>query len=248
MLAVFVRYLPKYHRGSHHGCRRPFGGIITGASPTREGRRIAETGAIDFALACPDLLPARSRRAGAGGAYRIDFLVGRKPPEGFLREHQAALDRDLERPANSRHQLDFGAVTLNQPRPRTEGPRFIVSRLAPLDRYFHLRPPSPLPHRCASPRDSTMISARVSGSSLVFAGGTARASKGRHLLRHRPGGKFRCGAPCRHVKLRLAGQYRFTVVRRVRAKRDCRVVSAGHDPPVLCSPKTLTGRICDACG
>jgi hypothetical protein len=173
--------------------------------PKRD-RRIAETGPIDCAQARSNLLPARLRRA--GGTYGIDFLVGRKPPEGFFREHQAAVDGNLERPANSRHQLDFGAVSLNQPRPRTEGPRFIVSRLAPLDPDFHLRPPSPLPHHCASHCDSTMIPARVSGSCSPATTQLPRKADTCSVTDR--GVKFRCGAPCRHVKLRLAGEYRFT--------------------------------------
>jgi hypothetical protein len=55
----------------------------------------------------------------------------------LFREKQPAVDGDLEYPSHPRHQFDVGAVKLNQPRPRTEGPRFIVSRLAPLDSYLH---------------------------------------------------------------------------------------------------------------
>ena len=78
-----------------------------------------------------------SRRSGRAGAQRIDFLVGGKPPGLLFREKQPTIDGDLEYPSHPRHQFDFGAVKLNQPRPRTEGPRFIVSRLAPLDSYLH---------------------------------------------------------------------------------------------------------------
>jgi hypothetical protein len=78
-----------------------------------------------------------SGRSGRTLAQRIDFLVGGKPPGLLFREKQPAVDGDLEYPSHPRHQFDFGAVKLNQPRPRTEGPRFIVSRLAPLDSYLH---------------------------------------------------------------------------------------------------------------
>ena len=78
-----------------------------------------------------------SGRSGRALAQRIDFLVGGKPPGLLFRKKQPTVDGDLEYPSHPRHQLDFGAVKLNQPRPRTEGPRFIVSRLAPLDSYLH---------------------------------------------------------------------------------------------------------------
>ena len=81
------------------------------------------------------------RRRRPPGAQRIDFLVGGKPPGLLFREQQPAVDGDLEHPGHPGHQLDIGTVKLNQPRPRTEGPRFIVSRLAPLDRDLHSRPP-----------------------------------------------------------------------------------------------------------
>ena len=153
MLAVFVRYFPKYPFWfTSRALTASLATLYPAIRRPERDRRIAETGAIDFALARPNLLPARLRRA--GGAYRIDFLVGRKPPEGFFRKHQPAVDGNLERPANSRHQLDFGAVSLNQPCPRTEGPRFIVSRLAPLDPDFHLRPPLPLSLSEVLPRPS----------------------------------------------------------------------------------------------
>ena len=60
------------------------------------------------------------------------------------------------------HKFDVSAVKLNQPRPRTEGPRFIVSRLAPLDPDLHLRPPC----ICLSalPCVLSTIPARVSGA------------------------------------------------------------------------------------
>jgi hypothetical protein len=63
----------------------------------------------------------------------------------LFREKQPAVDGDLEYPSHPRHQFDFGAVKLNQPRPRTEGPRFIISRLAPLDSYLHRRLSQGLP-------------------------------------------------------------------------------------------------------
>lgn len=83
--------------------------------------------------------PAQSGQSGGAGAQRIDFLVGGKPPGLFFREQQPTVDGDLEYSSHPRHQLDFGAVKLDQPRPRTEGPRFIVSRFAPLDSHLHRR-------------------------------------------------------------------------------------------------------------
>jgi len=71
------------------------------------------------------------------GTYRIDLLVGRKPAGLLLGESEPAIDGNLKHPADPGHQLDIGAVFLLQPIPRTEGTRFIVSRLAPLDSDFH---------------------------------------------------------------------------------------------------------------
>jgi hypothetical protein len=88
---------------------------------------------------------ARSGRSGRALAQRIDFLVGGKPPGLLFREKQPAVDGDLKYPSHPRHQFDFGAVKLNQSRPRTEGPRFIISRLAPLDSYLHRRLSQGLP-------------------------------------------------------------------------------------------------------
>jgi len=73
------------------------------------------------------------------GAYRVDLLVGRKPAGLLLRKGEPAIDGNLKHPADPGHQLDIGAVFLLQPIPRTEGTRFIVSGLAPLDSNFHRR-------------------------------------------------------------------------------------------------------------
>ena len=91
-----------------------------------------------------------SRRATPTGTDRVDFFVGREPSGLLLRESKPAIDGDLERSAHSGDKLDIGTVTLNQSRPRTEGPRLVVSGLAPLDSDLHLRPPrfvtvNPLP-------------------------------------------------------------------------------------------------------
>jgi hypothetical protein len=71
-----------------------------------------------------------------GGADRLDFLVGRKRPGLFFRVSEPPVDGDVEHAGYSGHQLDLGPVTL-QYGPRTEGARFIVSRLAPVDPDFH---------------------------------------------------------------------------------------------------------------
>ena len=70
-------------------------------------------------------------------AHRVDLLVGRKPAGLLLRESEPAIDGNLEHPTYPGHQLDIGAVFLDEPIPRTEGTRFIVSGLAPLDSDFH---------------------------------------------------------------------------------------------------------------
>jgi hypothetical protein len=76
-------------------------------------------------------------------ADRVDLLVGRKPAGLLLRESEPAVDGNLEHAADPGHQLDIGTVFLNEPVPRTEGTRFIVSRLAPLDSNFHRRSSRP---------------------------------------------------------------------------------------------------------
>ena len=108
-------------------------------SPPTDARweGLQKTGAIASGLAREALGQPPSGRSGRALAQRIDFLVGGKPPGLLFREKQPAVDGDLEYPSHPRHQFDVGAVKLNQPRPRTEGPRFIVSRLAPLDSYLH---------------------------------------------------------------------------------------------------------------
>src|SRR5689334_15182966 len=66
-----------------------------------------------------------------------DLLVGREATGLLFRERQLSVDRDLEYARYTRHQFDVGAVFVFQHCPRTEGPRLIVSRLAPLDSYLH---------------------------------------------------------------------------------------------------------------
>ena len=85
-------------------------------------------------------------------AHRVDLLVGRKPAGLLLRESESAIDGNLEHTTYSGHQLDIGAVFLDEPIPRTEGTRFVVSRLAPLDTDFHR---SDLRIACRTPRYST---------------------------------------------------------------------------------------------
>jgi hypothetical protein len=108
----------------------------------------------------------QSRPHDSPGAERIDFLVGGKPPGLLLRERQATVDSDLENATDSGHQLDFGTILLNQFCPRTEGARFIVSRLAPLDGDLHLDPPLRSWFNKTFTDKLTMIPRGVSG--LVF--------------------------------------------------------------------------------
>src|SRR5204863_4213312 len=105
-----------HFRNSSHLCRRP------------EGNGAPHAGR---AIHTPVLAPALP------SAYRVDLLVGRKPAGLLLRKGEPAIDGNLKHPADPGHQLDIGAVFLFQPIPRTEGARFIVSRLAPLDSDFH---------------------------------------------------------------------------------------------------------------
>jgi hypothetical protein len=70
------------------------------------------------------------------GPDRLDFLVGRETASLLLRIGEPPVDGDVEHTGHPRHQLDLGPVTL-QYSPRTEGARFIVSRLAPLEPDFH---------------------------------------------------------------------------------------------------------------
>jgi hypothetical protein len=81
--------------------------------------------------------PQPQNDAGLSPADRIYFLVCRKPAGLLLRKSQPAIDGNLEHAADPGHQLDIGTVFLNEPVPRTEGTRFIVSRLAPLDPDLH---------------------------------------------------------------------------------------------------------------
>src|SRR5439155_24528721 len=75
----------------------------------------------------------------------------------------------LEHAAHPGHQLDIGTVKLNQLCPRTEGPRFIVSGLAPLDSDLHLHPPSLPSTPKALVRMFTMIDRGMSGAVLSHA-------------------------------------------------------------------------------
>ena len=106
----------RHFRNSSRLCRRP-----KGNGAPHAGR------AIHHPVLAPTL----------PSAYRVDLLVGRKPAGLLLGESEPAIDGNLKHPADPGHQLDIGAVFLLQPIPRTEGTRFIVSRLAPLDLDFH---------------------------------------------------------------------------------------------------------------
>jgi hypothetical protein len=91
----------------------------------------------------PPRFPKRERSRSAGPrlirSQRIDLLVGWKAACLLLRKRQPAIDCDFEHATDTRHQFDLSAVLLDQSCPRTEGPRFIVSGLAPLDTDFHFQ-------------------------------------------------------------------------------------------------------------
>ena len=124
------------------GARKPRGelrwapisvGILEIAPGSAGGRKEMARRTQDAPSTTPVFAPALP------GAYRVDLLVGRKPAGLLLGESEPAIDGNLKHPADPGHQLDIGAVFLLQPIPRTEGTRFIVSGLAPLDSDLHLR-------------------------------------------------------------------------------------------------------------
>jgi hypothetical protein len=88
-------------------------------------------------------MPALSARAGGEvkaplpAAQRIDLGVLGKPPEPLFRKRQPAIDGDFEDAAGAFDELDLGAELFDQPCPRTEGSRFIVSRHAIFDPDLH---------------------------------------------------------------------------------------------------------------
>src|SRR5438105_1462482 len=107
------------------------------AGPARSARRLSEMPARpDGARRSAATPPGSSELAAAD---RLDLFVGREPAGLLFREGEPAIDGDLEHPANPGHQLYLCAVFLFQLGLRTEGTRFIVSRLAPFDPNFHGR-------------------------------------------------------------------------------------------------------------
>ena len=106
--------------------------------------------------ACHAPHAARMAACGAGGsaAQRVDLGVFGKPAELFFGEGQPAVDGDFEHAVGPFDQFDLGAVALFEPRPRTEGPWFIVSLYAVFD--FDL-------HRASSERGNGRIQHSIGG-------------------------------------------------------------------------------------
>jgi hypothetical protein len=125
--------------------------------------------------------------APSAAADRFYLLIGRKPPGSLFRESEPAINGNLKHPADPGHQLDIGAVFLFQPIPRTEGTRFIVSRLAPLDSDFHacssrkgLGAFDPLqPITAATRVPQPALTCRISINGCAMESPSARASRGR---------------------------------------------------------------------
>src|SRR5208282_1677856 len=67
----------------------------------------------------------------------VDLGVFRKPAELFLGESEPPIDGDLENTGNTLDELDFLRTSFHKPRPRTEGPWFIVSGHAVFDFDLH---------------------------------------------------------------------------------------------------------------
>jgi hypothetical protein len=204
-------------------CFRSRGGRIPGASASREGlivrtRPPARDGRVAGdrygrirSCRSKHALLTRSGRPGPAGAQRRDFLIGGEPSGLLLREQKPTVDGDLEHAAHPGYQLDIGTVKLNQARPRTEGPRLIVSRLAPLDSNLHLHPPSRLlaakislesvPRYLRACQARSSVAPRDRGGPLRHAriavlGGNDLATGARqrsHCLRHGPGRVPRAG-------------------------------------------------------
>ena len=71
--------------------------------------------------------------------HGVDLGVFRKPAELFLGELELSVDGDLEDTGDPFDQLDLLRTAFQKPRPRTEGPGFIVSRHAIFDSDLHRR-------------------------------------------------------------------------------------------------------------
>ena len=84
----------------------------------------------------------RSAALDAARPERVDLGIFGEPPELLFRKRQAPVDGDLEHPGDPFDQLDLGAVFFYQSRPRTEGPRLVVSRHAVFDPDLHRAAPA----------------------------------------------------------------------------------------------------------
>ena len=69
----------------------------------------------------------------------VDLGVFRKPAELLFGEFELSVDGDFENPSDSFDELHLLRTAFDEPRPRTEGPWFIVSRHAIFDSDFHSR-------------------------------------------------------------------------------------------------------------
>jgi len=95
-------------------------------------------------------LPGASGRAAAKPPYEdgsnlssanqgVDLGVFRKSAELLLGEFELSVDGDLENTSHPFDELHLLSTAFHEPRPRTEGPWFIVSRHAIFDSDFHSR-------------------------------------------------------------------------------------------------------------
>ena len=69
----------------------------------------------------------------------VDLGVFRKPAELLLGEFELSVDGDFENPRDSFDELHLLRTAFDEPRPRTEGPWFIVSGHAIFDSDLHSR-------------------------------------------------------------------------------------------------------------
>ena len=69
----------------------------------------------------------------------VDLGVFRKPAELLFGEFELSVDGDFENPSDSFDELHLLRTAFDEPRPRTEGPWFIVSRHAVFDSDLHSR-------------------------------------------------------------------------------------------------------------
>ena len=74
------------------------------------------------------------RSAANQGVY---LGVFRKPAELFFGEGEPSVDGDLENTGDAFNELDLFGTSFQEPRPRTEGPRFIVSGHTVFDSDLH---------------------------------------------------------------------------------------------------------------